>query len=1048
MSGAATGGRLSPAAAIGRDALRRVRRGMFVLVAAALCIATPAFADDGISGSATLFDLTFTNTTAFAYKGVSGLTLKFNSGVTPSYNNDNCDDSTGLYLKYTPWISGAHSTFNGLENFTLVVVGTMSSAKNTIFIHLGSSSNSGTTLYTGLLITSTDNDDEVLIAKNTYGNVDAANGVRVSVPNAASARHAYVIVKSGTTFTVWVDGVKRGSFTVPSGYKLGVNTHSGVQVGSDYGGEIKKAGVYNAVQSDDNSGVVNVIRVFDKVVSDAQMEAVFAAYPYVSKGGLYTRTVSADGTFSSTDAWAKDGESGAFAAPEGATVDGVYYNPSATLDVNAAATLRVNADIALDTLTVGGSEPLTFAADGTHALSVVGAAIVNSPVTNEYGAVNVSGAPVQLGSNGSICFDYSGFDISGIYETTSYQLTGLIEQDDTKVTFVAPPAVIARRVAFGYNETGSYYEFTVAPDREPGTVYWKSGVFAEGSSDLRVVTRDGEGIETETILLPGDTVVFDDSVAGANATVLFGETLPTGVNYYFSDNWTGTVIPEWIDTATTYIWTGANGDGNMNTDGNWYGNEAPSTGAVVYIPAAKTATIVNNIENFAPASITFGRYGSGQVTIGGSAIEGVAAITNLSLAVQTFNVPVSGTAIDFYNTSTHCAFRGGITLGSATFGGANTEAARALVGAWTFTDGDAYTWTPVENNRVMDNSSVTVEGQLLNPSNLVIDAGCVVTAATLKATHSVKSALINTDNGSLVVTGECRIDASADCYLAATADDSKENSATVEFGSYIANNSGGWPRINAKDIIVGAGGISNLVANSVVVLAGSPVLHSRTGEFSIDQSSSQSYYTANFSNTTTIDTTQYGTEDVPAEVTINARFHERNGNWPGGAMKVTGCGTVLFNSESTFTGGLTVTDTATVAVNPGKKPGAGTVTVNNGTTLQVAQSGTVALAGGLTLADGAALGFNFTGKQTAPVLNVTGKTVELGEKKNITVKVSAADGIRPKGGSYDLTSGGNFTGATVSLASDAPNWAGTVSVNDDGNIVLGVKSPGFLLIVK
>ena len=578
------------------------------------------------------------------------------------------------------------------------------------------------------------------------------------------------------------------------------------------------------------------------------------------------------------------------------------------------------------------------------------------------------------------------------------------------------------------------------------TIYYKSGVFAEDLSNLVVVDSDGNTIT----LSSGDNVVFDDAVAGPNATVYFGETLPTGVTYSFSDTWTGTVLPQGVDTNTTYIWTGANGDGNMNTDDNWYGKEAPSTGAVVYIPAAKTVTIVNDIENFAPASITFGS-GSGQVTINGNAnenaIEGVAAITNLSLAVQTFNVPVSGTAIDFYNSSTHCAFRGGITLGSATFSGANTEAARALAGAWTFTGGDeSYKWTPVENNRVMDNSSVTVEGELRDAVNLSIDAGCVVTAATLRATGNAKSAITKTNNGSLVVTGECRIDASADCYLASPADESKENSATVEFDSYIANNSGGWPRINAKDIIVGAGGISNLVANGVVVLAGSPVLHSRTGKFSIDQS----FHTANSSNTTTIDTTQYGTEDVPAEVTINARFCKRTGSstYSGGAMKVTGCGTLLFNSDSDFTGGLTVTDTATVAVNPGMKPGAGTVTVNNGATLQVAQSGTVALAGGLTLADGAALGFNFTEKDAPPVLNVTGKTVTLGENKNVTVKVSAADGIRPKGGSYVLTSGGNFTGATVSLASDAPNWAGIVSVNADGNIVLNVKPTGFMLIVK
>ena len=41
--------------------------------------------------------------------------------------------------------------------------------------------------------------------------------------------------------------------------------------------------------------------------------------------------------------------------------------------------------------------------------------------------------------------------------------------------------------------------------------------------------------------------------------------------------------------------------------------------------------------------------------------------------------------------------------------------------------------------------------------------------------------------------------------------------------------------------------------------------------------------------------------------------------------------------------------------------------------------GRAALAGGLTLDDGAALGFNFTEKRTAPVLNV--RRAELGERR-------------------------------------------------------------------
>ena len=691
------------------------------------------------------------------------------------------------------------------------------------------------------------------------------------------------------------------------------------------------------------------------------------------------------------------------------------------------------------TIQSGSSGKVTIAAAGQNQLQTT----INPALNAQWRLVTArySGSEIRLFMDGADTESCKNVTITA----PNKDLTFLARADDREPWKGGIDEVRIRPAASSADWIQAEYDSVASSTFLTGVVnfhmyYYMSGVFEEGSSDLVVVDSDGNTITLQS----GDEVVFDDTVAGENAIVYFGETLPTGVTYSFSDNWTGIVLPQGVDTATTYIWTGANGDGNMNTAGNWYGNAAPSTGAAVYIPSAKTVTIVNNIENFAPASITFGS-GSGQVTIGGNAIAGIAAITNLSSAVQTFNAAVSGNAIDIYNTSTHCAFRGGITLGSATFSGANTEAARALVGSWKFTGGDGYTWTPVANNRVMDNSSVTVEGQLLNPSSLVIDSGCVVTAATLKATHSVKSALINTDNGCLVVTGECWLEETkADCYLAAPADDSVENNATVEFDSYYGRPAGGWPRINAKTVIVGAGGIT--CAQNYVYFTGCPVLYSKTGRFSLD-----SKFNGKFIGATTgveINTTQYGTGNVPATITVNAEYGKwQNDNGKRGAMKVTGCGTVLFNSNSTFTGGLTVSDTATVAVNPGKTPGNGLVTVNSGATLQVAQSGTVTLGGALTLANGAALGFNFTGKQTAPVLDVTGKTVTLNGNKNITVKVSAADGIRPKGGSYVLTSGGNFTGATVSLAADAPNWAGTVSVAD-GNIVLDVKPTGFILIVK
>ena len=301
-----------------------------------------------IAGAATAFDATYTNTVAYAYRAPGWNAGSGQDVKPPTYNNTDNDETTGMYILHHPWVSGVMQNITSLGDFTLVVVGTMSPSRSTQFIHIGST---GSGLM-GLLITTTENEDEVLIAKNTAATVDAENGVKASVPNAATARHAYVINKKGTVFEVWVDGVKRGQFDAGDGFALGSSSSCGVQIGSDIGGAIKNAGIYKGVPNDPTTetGVINVVRLFDYSITDAQAEEVFNTYPYVSQGGLYTRTVAADGTFSQTGAWAKDGDSGTYAVPEGTTVDGVTYNPSATLTVNAAAEIEVNASVSIETL--------------------------------------------------------------------------------------------------------------------------------------------------------------------------------------------------------------------------------------------------------------------------------------------------------------------------------------------------------------------------------------------------------------------------------------------------------------------------------------------------------------------------------------------------------------------------------------------------------------------------------------------------------------------------------------------------------------------------
>lgn len=146
---------------------------------------------------------------------------------------------------------------------------------------------------------------------------------------------------------------------------------------------------------------------------------------------------------------------------------------------------------------------------------------------------------------------------------------------------------------------------------------------------------------------------------------------------------------------------------------------------------------------------------------------------------------------------------------------------------------------------------------------------------------------------------------------------------------------------------------------------------------------------------------------------------------------------------------FTVNSGATLALAHGTDLGNGVVAVQDGGTLEVAESGTVTLKGDLSLADGAVLGFNFTERRNDPVLALaSGKSVVFteGASTNIVVKVSGD--VWPTGGEKVLTTCGGFNAEIVSLAAGAPKWASGLTVNGDGNIVLSVKPKAMVIVVR
>ncbi len=155
----------------------------------------------------------------------------------------------------------------------------------------------------------------------------------------------------------------------------------------------------------------------------------------------------------------------------------------------------------------------------------------------------------------------------------------------------------------------------------------------------------------------------------------------------------------------------------------------------------------------------------------------------------------------------------------------------------------------------------------------------------------------------------------------------------------------------------------------------------------------------------------------PRGHTVTLAPESFDGNTPEASIIVQGNGTVKVLSDVTPATAFQCNGTARVSVKPGVSLGSGTVSVASGATFEVAESGTVALGGSLTLADDAALGFNYTGTRE-PVLDLTGRTVTFaeGETTNVTVKVSAAEGKMAHSGANILTAGGAFAGVNVTLA--------------------------------
>ncbi len=522
------------------------------------------------------------------------------------------------------------------------------------------------------------------------------------------------------------------------------------------------------------------------------------------------------------------------------------------------------------------------------------------------------------------------------------------------------------------------------------------------------------------------------------------------------------------DSIGKSVWIGGTST-SLNDGENWLSGSVPNGGEVII--RCMAASTLNNPagSSFAATSITFPEH-SAKVTIGGTdAISGLLAITNLAAQHHVFNVPVSfaagAMASITMSEASYMDFAGGVTMYDL-----DTAGGPQYCGTFTVTTGGD--WNAGSNSTLLSGSSLNLPNGTYydNFYGLTIEAGATSTVWNARLDgggDGTYQRILNTNNGMFKVLNEFFSSASPSSNRILD----RAGGGYMEYargtGVFIFNKL----RMDEYGLIIvpvttimGPEGILRDVNHGIVRLVNNGThtfgsyadwVMAKVGE--VDASDPIVIKQGGENRCTLIfDTSDWYDATVPHTITCRAPICGSSVTFAGYfSVIVKGNGEFAFESSyddasswKTFAGGLTVQDEATVSVKPGCKPGKGAVTMNTGTTLKVAGSGTVALGGALSLADGATLAYNFTERSVTPVLVATNGVTAAGV---VNVRVSATGKVRPVGGEHVLTTGGGFTDATVTLVTDdLPHWmtGGSLSVNDDGNLVLSVVSDGTIMVFR
>ncbi len=574
----------------------------------------------------------------------------------------------------------------------------------------------------------------------------------------------------------------------------------------------------------------------------------------------------------------------------------------------------------------------------------------------------------------------------------------------------------------------------------------------------------------DALTLNGGTAAFriagDGSALAAGVYTVFSttEALPAGIESCFSVDQgalpramatfavDGNAVKMTVVTENTGnpCWVGAV-DGTFSNRDNWLGGAMPSAGGNIVIAASREGTVTND-NGFSPASITFAPSCRAMTILGDWA--GVVSVENQSAYVQTFagRVAFSGPiAVTVASAEAYVQFDGAAV-------GTIPSGHTVYHGNYELTTSDY--WQPEAAATLSGGSSLSVEnfkGDVNTGSLVTISEGAIltVTNAFVKRESTASSGvafLLKANYGTFRALGTVTLDSVAtgngSTKLSSSEDatgvfimNAIENigQGSTYFGSY-KTSSGGMTRPfdNTMGYVIGAGGVSASSSRFQIGNANFISVFRPIADWTLDSLISQ--WNPGSKNLLQFDTTDWFDGATPRTVTVANNISGSNIE-----CLAYGNGCLRFAFDNTFVGGFTASNSVTVALNAGCRPGNQAVTMKDASMLQVAESGTVTLGGNLTLGENTTLAFNFTRRNVAPTLAIPAASTL---PATLNVKVTCDDGLSVSGlNTYTILSGCDLTGKTVNII-DPPKWVESVSVDGSGNLVLKAKSlKGFIISV-